>query len=88
MNVCIAILRLKIEKKVTFLAYYALLFQERKKFIYNAKKKVLCRVYREGAMTDQMCQKWFAKFCAGDFSPDNSPQLGRPVEADSNQIKT
>ena len=34
------------------------------------------------------CQKWFAKFCAGDFSPDNSPQLGRPVEADSNQIKT
>lgn len=20
-------------------------------------------------------QKWFAKFCAGDFSPDNSPKL-------------
>ena len=31
-------------------------------------KKVLCRVYREGAVTDQMCQKWFAKFCAGDCS--------------------
>ena len=35
-----------------------------------------------------MCQKWFAKFCAGDFSLDNAPQLGRPVEVDSNQIET
>ena len=27
----------------------------------------ICAVYGEGAVTDQMCQKWFAKFCAGDF---------------------
>ena len=26
-------------------------------------------MYREGAVTDPMCQKWFAKFCAGGFSP-------------------
>ena len=39
-------------------------------------------------MTSQMCQKWFAKFHAGDFSLDNAPRLGRPVEADSDQIRT
>ena len=25
-------------------------------------------MYREGAVTDRMCQKWFAKFRAGDLS--------------------
>ena len=42
----------------------------------------------EGAMTDQMFQKWFANFCAGDFSLGNAPQSGRPVEVDNYQIKT
>ena len=37
------------------------------------RRKRICAVYREGAVTDPMCQKWFAKFCAGDFSPDNAP---------------
>ena len=35
-----------------------------------------------------MCQKWFAKFFAGDFSLDVAPQSGRSVEVDSDQIKT
>ena len=38
-------------------------------------------------MTGQMCQKWFVKFCAGDFWLDDAPWPGRPVEVDSNQIK-
>ena len=25
-------------------------------------KKTVCAVYGEGAVTDRMCQKWFAKF--------------------------
>ena len=25
-------------------------------------QKQICAVYGEGAVTDQMCQKWFAKF--------------------------
>ena len=25
-------------------------------------QKKICAVYGEGAVTDQMCQKWFAKF--------------------------
>ena len=45
-------------------------------------------VYGEGAVTGQTCQKWFAKFCAGYFSLDNAPWLGRPTEVDSDQIET
>ena len=45
-------------------------------------------MYAEGAVTDGMCQKRFAKFHAGDFSLDNAPWSGRPVEVDSDQIET
>ena len=45
-------------------------------------------MHGEGFVTDQTCQKWFAKFHAGDFSLDNAPRSGRPVEVDSNQIET
>ena len=45
-------------------------------------------MYGEGAVTDQTCQKWFAKFRAGDFSLDDTLRLGRPVQVDSNQIET
>ena len=30
--------------------------------------KKICAVYGGGTVTDQMCQKWFVKFPAGDFS--------------------
>ena len=35
-----------------------------------------------------MCQKWFAKFHAGDFSLDDATWMRRPAEVDSNQIET
>ena len=35
-----------------------------------------------------MYQKQFLEFCAGDFLLDDFPRSGRPVEADSYQIKT
>ena len=35
-----------------------------------------------------MCQKWFVKFCARDFSLDDAPWSGRPVEVDSIEIET
>ena len=35
-----------------------------------------------------MCQKWFVKFCAGDFLLDDAPWSGRPVEVDSDQVET
>ena len=37
------------------------------------QKKKICAAYGEGAVTDRTCQKWFAKFCAGDFSLDDAP---------------
>ena len=47
----------------------------------------ICAVYGEGAVTDPRCQKWFAKFRAGDFLLDDAPWLGRPVEVDSDQSR-
>ena len=48
----------------------------------------ICAVYEEGAVTDQKCEKWFAKFCVGDFSLDDAPWSCRPGGVDSNQIET
>ena len=39
-------------------------------------------------MTDRTCQKWFMKFHSGEFSLDDAPRSGRPVEVESNQIET
>ena len=38
--------------------------------------KKICAVYGEGAVTDRTCQKWFAKFRAGDFSLDGASRSG------------
>ena len=38
-------------------------------------------------MIDRTCQNWFVKFCARDFSLDDAPWLGRPVEVDRDQIE-
>ena len=52
--------------------------------------KKICAVCGEGAVTDIVCQKRFSfsKFCAQDFGLDDAPQLGRPVEVNSDQIET
>ena len=61
-------------------------FNKGKNATETQKKRFV--VYGEGAVTDQMCQKWFAKFCAGDFLLHNAPLSGRPAEADSDQMET
>ena len=52
------------------------------------RKKKICAVCGEGAVTDWTCQKWFAQFRAGDFSLDDAPRSGRPGEVDRDQIET
>ena len=37
------------------------------------KKKKICAVYGEGAVTDQTGQKWFVKFRTGDVLLDDAP---------------
>ena len=50
--------------------------------------KKICAVHGEGAITGRTGQKCFVKFHAGDFLLDDAPWSGRPVEIDSDQIKT
>ena len=69
-------------KKATFLAYYVLLFKKGKNVTATPKKRcVQCTEKR-------LCQKWFVKFHEGNFSLDDAPWLGRPVEVHSYQIET
>ena len=53
----------------------------------NETKKI-CALYGDGAGTDGIGQKWFAKVSAIDFSLDTAAWSGRPVEVDSNQTET
>ena len=65
------------------MVYY---FKKCKNANWNTKKFYV--VYKDGAMTDWTCQEWFVKFHAGDFSLDNVPWSNRPIEANSDLIKT
>ena len=66
--------------------WYIMLYYFKKGKNSTDSQKKICAVQGEGA--DQTCQKWFAKFYAGDFLLDDAPWLGRPVEVDDDQIKT
>ena len=46
---------------------HIMLYYFKKGKITTEKQKWICAVCGECAVTDQMCQKWFVKFCAGDF---------------------
>ena len=52
------------------------------------EKKKICAVYGESAVTDQTHQKWFEKFCTRDFSLNNVPESGGPLEVDWDQTET
>ena len=86
-NFCRAILILKTEGKKQHFWHITLYYFKKGKNTTETQKKI-CAGDGEGAVTDQMCQKWFAKFHAGDFSLDDAPWSGRPVEVDSDQIET
>ena len=86
-NFCVAILKLKMEGKKLHFQHIMLYYFKKGKNATEMHKKI-CAVYGEGAVTDQTCQKWFAEFRAADFSLDDAPQSGRPVEVDSDQIET
>lgn len=40
-------------------------------------------MHGETAVTDRTYQKWYVKFCAGEFLLDDAPQSSRAAEVDS-----
>ena len=60
--------------------HITLYYFKKGKYTTEVQKKKICAVDGEGAVTDGTCQKWFEKFCAGDFSLDDAPRWGRPAE--------
>ena len=68
--------------------WHIMLYYSKKGKNTTGMQNKMCAVYGGGTLTDQMCQKWFVKFRAGDFLLEDAPQLEKPVEADSDQIKT
>ena len=75
-------------KKPTFKYSILYYFKKGKTTTKMEKKKKISVVFGEGTMTYPMCQKWFVKFYAGDFSLEDAPQLGGPFEVASNQMET
>ena len=73
-------------RKATF--WHITLYYFKKGEKVTEMQKKICAVCGEGAVTDRMCQKSYAKVRAGGFSLDDAPWLGRPIEVDSDQIKT
>ena len=88
MNFCVAILILKMEENTWHFQYIMLYYFKKCENTTEMQKKKICAVYGEGAVTDQMCQKWFAKFSVRALSLNDFPRSGRWVEVDSDQIKT
>ena len=85
---CVAILILKMEGKSNIFGILSFIIYFKKGKNATETPKKICAVSGESAVTDRMCQKWFAKFRAVDFSLDDAPRSGRPVEVDSDQIET
>ena len=49
-------------KYATFSVCYTFIISRKVKTTDKQKEKIIYAAYGEGAMTDRMCQKWFAKF--------------------------
>ena len=76
MNICVAILILKMEESMQHFGILSFIISRKVKTQLKCKKKKFCAMYGEDAVTDRVCQKWFVKFCAGDFWLDNASLFG------------
>jgi len=64
-------------KQTIFSVFDAFLFSQREKC--NANQKKICAVYGEDAVSERVCQNWFAKFYAGDTTCEDRERSGRPL---------
>ena len=65
---------------VAFFFQHVMLYYFKKGKNTAETQRKICAVYGEGAVTDQMCQKWFAKFYDGDFSLEDAIRSGRQLK--------
>ena len=72
MNFCAAILILKVEGDTQRFWHIMLYFFKKGKNATETQNTI-CVVYGKGAVIYRTCQKWFEKFCAGEFSLDDAP---------------
>ena len=63
------------EEKCNIFGTLCFIISRKVKTTEMQKKKIFCTVCGEGAVTDQICQKQFVKFHAGDFLMDDADQL-------------
>jgi len=63
------------------------LFSQEKKCNANQKKKI-CTVYKKDAVSERVCQNWFAKFCADDTICEDHECSDRTLVIDDDQIKS
>ena len=66
---------------------HLMLFYYRKGKNATETCRKICHVYGENAVTERVCQKWFARFRKGNFSVRDAPRSGRPKMIDSDQMK-
>jgi len=72
-------------KQPIFSVFDAFLFSQRKKCNANQKKSA---VYGENAVSERVCQNWFAKFRADDTTCEDYERSGKPLVVDDDQIKS
>ena len=71
---CVAVLILKMEEHMQHFQYIML---------YYFKKGKKATEMQKRCMTDRTCQKWFTRFCVGDFS-----LMTFHGQLDNDQVKT
>lgn len=64
-----------------------MLFYFRKGKNATQTRRKISAVYGEDAVSERMCQKWFAKFRSGEMDIEDAPRSGRPVTTDVEQIR-
>ncbi|XP_029641251.1 histone-lysine N-methyltransferase SETMAR-like [Octopus sinensis] len=60
-------------------------FRKGKKATETCRK--LCNVYGKNAVSERVCQKWFARFRSENFSVRDAPHSGRRKEIDIDQLR-
>jgi len=65
-----------------------MLFYFRKEKNATQTRKKICAMYGKDAVSERVCQNWFAKFCASDTTCEDRERSGRPLVVDDDQIKS